>query len=381
MSARAGLPGSTALSRRDGALILAGWLALGLLESVKAWINSQFSGRPVALGTALVGNVPWWLAWAALTPLVVAAARRWRLDGRGAAAFGAHLAVSALLAALHHVAVGTLFYLTNSRGSTVPWTGGPMTLGLQLRIFFNGYFVLNVLTYWAALAGYYALEYRKRARAGELRAARLESDLHQARLEALRMELHPHFLFNTLNTVASLVEQQRYDDAVRMLAQLGDLLRSTLDQGREHRIPLDRELTFLELYLEIVRIRYSDRLRVEVSVDDAAREALVPTLILQPLVENAVRHGVAQRTGPGRIGIEARRENGSVELVVSDHAEGPPAAPSAGPGRGIGLANTRQRLEQLYGASASLRMEPLGDGAGTRVVVVLPFTAPGALEA
>jgi len=378
------MPGDleTPLTRRDQLLCLAGWTLLGLLESGKAWLNFRLTGRPAGLTTVLIGNMPWWLAWAALTPLVIAAARRWRLDRGGAPAAAVHLFVSALVATLHHLAVGALFYWTNTRGTTVPWGPEPvpMTLVLQLRIIFTGYFVLNLTTYWAALGGYYAIEYYRRVRDGEARAARLESDLHQARLEALRMELNPHFLFNTLNTVASLVEQQRHDDAVRMLAQLGELLRTTLDHGRDHQIALERELEFLGIYLEIVRTRYSDRLRVEVAIDEEARGALVPTLILQPLVENAVRHGVARRTGPGRITVGARCEAGRLELTVADHGQGPAILADQGRrGNGIGLANTRRRLEQLYGAAASLVLEPLAGDLGSRVTVGLPLSSAGSI--
>ncbi len=370
------------LSARERSLILGGWIGLGLLETGKACLNRLLSGQPAGVLAALVGNLPWWLMWAGLTPVVIAAARRWRLDRGGARPFAAHGALGVALATLHLLVVGTLFYLTTTRGTTVPYGGQEyaMTIPIQLRILFSGYFVLNLLTYGAVLGAYHALEYRHRVREEEMRAVRLESDLHQARLEALRMELHPHFLFNTLNTVASLVEQQRYDDAVLMLARLGELLRTTLDHGGDQQVPLERELEFLEIYLEIVRTRYSDRLSVELAVAPDTRGALVPTLILQPLVENAVRHGVALRTGPGRIVVAARRDDGRLELTVADRAEGTAVAAGSPRGNGIGLANTRRRLEQLYGPAASLRLEPLEEGAGTRVTVGLPFVAIAAVE-
>jgi anti-sigma regulatory factor (Ser/Thr protein kinase) len=365
-------------SRRVQALVLGGWLALGLLESAKTYLDLRLSRQSPSWTAALTGDMPWWLAWAALTPLVVAAARHWRLDSGGLRVFAAHTLGSVLVATAHNLVVGTIFYFTTSQGTEVGYRGEfyPMTLAIQLRMLFLGYFVVNVLTYWAIAGGYYALEYYRRTREGEMRAVRLEADLHQARLEALRMELNPHFLFNTLNTVASLVEQQRYDGAVRMLARLGDLLRTTLDHADDQQIVLTRELEFLEIYLEIVRTRFCDRLTVDLAIDRDTRAALVPTLILQPLVENAVRHGVAQRTGPGRITVSARHSDGRLELSVTDRAEGAAVVEGAGhdrPGNGIGLANTRRRLEQLYGGAGSVRLEPLGDGRGSLVTVSLPF--------
>jgi two-component system LytT family sensor kinase len=378
----------TRLSPRDRLLIFAAWALLGLLETAKAYLNQRLIGEPGDWARAAVGNMPWWLMWAALTPVVIALARRFRLD-RGARSLAIHGLASVGLALVHHAVVGTLFYLTRTQGMTVMIAGEPrtMTLSLQLWSFFFTFFMLNLVTYWAALGAYYALEFHHRAREGELRAARLEADLHQSRLDALRMELNPHFLFNTLNTIAALVERGQQGSAVAMLARLGELLRTTLEKGSDPEVPLERELEFLEIYLEIVGTRFSDRLRVETDVAPGIRGAMVPTLILQPLVENAVRHGVAKRPGRGKITIGAREVEGSLELSVVDSAEGAApadsshrageepqaAAGSADRGVGLGLDNTRRRLSQLYGAAARLRLEPLPQGQGTVVTVSLPL--------
>jgi hypothetical protein len=368
------------LSRRDHALIVASWTGLGLLESVKAAFNARLLGQPIEWGPILLSNMPWWLAWAALTPLVFALGRRVRLDQGGGGAVAVHLAAAAALAILHHVVVGTLYYYTQTRGVQIMIAGAlrTMTLQLQLWNFFFGYFVLNVVTYWAALGAYYALVFHRQVRDGEVRAARLEADLHAARLDALRMELNPHFLFNTLNTIAALVEREDRRPAVTMLARLGELLRTTLEQGSDPEVPLERELEFLGIYLEIVSTRFSDRLRVETAIGPGVRGAMVPTLILQPLVENAVRHGVAQRPGQGRIVIGARKAEAGLELTVLDCAEPaeasvPPAGDESGRSRGVGLENTRRRLAQLYGAAAALRLDPLPRGNGTLVTVSLPL--------
>jgi two-component system LytT family sensor kinase len=381
------------LSRRDRVIVLAVWTALGLLESAKAYLNGQLNGRSLGWGTVLVGNMPWWLAWAVLTPVMVALARRARLDRGGGRAVAVHGLASVALALIHHLVVGVLYYFTRTRGTDVMVAGQlqPMTLEIQLWNFFFAYFVLNVLTYWAAIGAYYALEFHRQVKDGEVRAARLEADLHEARLDALRMELNPHFLFNTLNTIAALVERGQHEAAVAMLARLGELLRTTLERGSDPQVPLERELEFLAIYLDIVRTRFSDRLQVETTVAPEVRRALVPTLILQPLVENAVRHGIARRPGQGRIAILAREHGGALQLVVTDracHRGEPGSSASFAPIRdsrddrpagsnGIGLANTRRRLSQLYGSAATLRLDPLPQGEGTVVTVSLPLALTG----
>jgi two-component system, LytTR family, sensor kinase len=376
----------TQLSRRDRLLIFASWTALGLLETAKGYLNARMLGRPGDWAVAALDNMPWWLMWAALTPLVIGLARRFRLD-QGLRALVVHALASGGLALVHHVVVGTLYYFTRSQVMQVMVGGELRTLTLPLLLwnFFFSFFMLNLVTYWAALGAYYALEYHRRARDGEVRAARLEADLHEARLDALRMELNPHFLFNTLNTIAALVERGQQGRAVAMLARLGELLRTTLEKGSDPEVPLERELEFLEIYLEIVGTRFSDRLRVETTVAPEIRGAMVPTLILQPLVENAVRHGIARRPGRGRITIGAREVAGTLELTVVDCAEngaiGHPEsseesslpASETGTRVGIGLDNTRRRLAQLYGAAARLRLDPLPRGEGMVVTVFLPL--------
>jgi LytS/YehU family sensor histidine kinase len=193
----------------------------------------------------------------------------------------------------------------------------------------------------------------------------------EARLNALRMELHPHFLFNTLNAISGLVRRREIDAAVRMLARLGELLRVTLERGSVQQVPLERELSFLRLYLEIERIRFHDRLGVDFEVDPEVLDALVPTLILQPLVENAVRHGVARLSGPGRVGVRAARQDGKLILQVADTGAGFQAG-NGGTRLGVGLSNTRARLEQLYGADAAMMLDN-GPAGGALVTVTLPY--------
>jgi signal transduction histidine kinase len=368
--------GAARFTQRERMTVLAIWTGLGLAESAKAWISTRLAGQPLGWQTVLLGNMPWWLMWAGLTPPTIALARRLRPDAGWPAFAAGHATAAALLSIVHHVIVGALYYYTRTRGTVLPMGGRlvEMTLVRQFSNFFALYFTLNLLTYFAIVAAYYGLEYYKRYRAGELRAARLEAGMQRARLEALRMELNPHFLFNTLNAVAGLVRRNEGSQAVNMLARLSELLRTTLEEGDDPEVPLDRELELLRNYLDIERIRFGDRLKVEVTADPTARTALVPPLILQPLVENAVRHGVAKHSGRGHIEVRASSRDGVLELSVVN--TGPPAlafASVSDPERsGIGLANTRQRLAELYGAQGSLTFEAL-TGGGARAVIRLPL--------
>ncbi|MGH7446930.1 MAG: sensor histidine kinase, partial [Longimicrobiales bacterium] len=318
------------------------------------------------------------LMWAALTPLIIALARSVRPE-RGWLTFGlVHFPAAMLFSLVHHAVVGFLYYLTHTRGAMVP-AGGEivaMTPVLQIRVIFAGYFILNLLTYFAVLAAYYGHEFYKRHREGELRAARLEASMHRARLAALRMELNPHFLFNTLNAVAGLVRRQDNPGAVRMLARLAELLRATLEQGTDPEVPLEKELELLSTYLEIERIRFGTRLEFDVSADSSARTALVPPMILQPLVENAVKHGVARQAGPARVRVQAVARGDDLVLCVTNTGPQNPMAASAepGPNGGIGLANTRQRLVELYGSRAELVLEATADG-GASATIRLPLHA------
>lgn len=355
--------------------VLGIWLGLGLLESAKAYVSRTVTGGQPDLVSVVVGNLPWWLAWAAFTPLVVHMARTFLFEDGRLRAASAHLTAAVVLSLLHHLLVGVLFYLTNTRGSILPMGGRliEMTPLRQFQLFFSTYFVLNVLTYAAVLAAYLGFQFYRRYRAGELRAARLEADMHLARLEALRMELNPHFLFNSLNAVAGLVRIGQNGAAVEMLARLGRLLRTTLARDGDLEVELERELELLRVYLEIEEVRFGGRLTVDFDVEEATRRAAVPPLLLQPLAENAIRHGIARRPGPGRLTVSARSDDASLVLAVRDTGSGEAAN---GPVReedrsGVGLANVRSRLAELYGSSAGLTLEADPEG-GTVATVRIP---------
>ncbi|MFI5232901.1 MAG: sensor histidine kinase [Gemmatimonadales bacterium] len=227
--------------------------------------------------------------------------------------------------------------------------------------------VVPVLFDFAAITGVaHALRYYREVRDRERAAAELKAQLVQARLDVLRGQLHPHFLFNGLNAAATLMHED-VNAADRMLTELGDLLRTSLERSQAE-ITLGEELDLASRYLAIMQHRFSDRLRVRSSVDDSVRGALVPTLLMQPLLENALEHGIARRPGVGIVEIAARRENGALLVSVTDDGPGPPDSLSSG----IGLSNTRARLEQLYGSGAALVLES-ADGIGARAIVRIPY--------
>lgn len=345
--------------------ILAFWTAMGLVESSKGYVSLQLRGVETSWPSVLVGNMPWWYAWGVLTPGIFWLAARWRLDRTvWKPALLVHFIAALVVSFAHLAAVGVLFYLTHTRGS-----GFVHSIPEQIRLFIDSYLAVNVLTYFAVVGAYYAIDFARRYREREVTAARLEARMQEARLAALRMELNPHFLFNALNAVAGLVRRREHDAAVDALARIGELLRRTLDRQATHESPLEEELDFLRRYLEIERIRFHDRLVIREEIDPAVLGALVPTLILQPLVENAVRHGVARIPGPGRITLAADRVADELQLTVRDTGGG-----FEGNGRrgGIGLANTRARLAQLYGERGRLETRTRPEGGG-EVVVTLPW--------
>jgi LytS/YehU family sensor histidine kinase len=234
-----------------------------------------------------------------------------------------------------------------------------------------------VLTYWLVLGIQYALRYYSRFREREkealrlqLHAAGLQTQLARAQLSALKNQLQPHFLFNTLNAIVVLVRQQRGRQAEEMLGHLGDLLRCVLEDVDAQEVPLRRELEYLQLYLSIEKVRFQDRLTVKITTEPELLMAAVPHLVLQPIVENAIRHGIGRSSTAGQIRISARRIESALEIQVEDDGPGLPA--NFFEGRGIGLTNTRSRLMQLYGDAPRLTIEN-GARGGVIVTMLVPY--------
>lgn len=360
--------------RRDLPLILVGWGAVGVLFALHTWLTYRAHGRATPFAHAAAWSLAEWATWAVLTPAVFALCRRAPLAGeRWPLALGAHLVAGvafgagqvALELGLDRVLVALL---RDPAASVTTWlSDAAATSSASFGYLFTRKIGFDYAVYWAIVLAGHALSYVRLSRHRELRAERLRRELATARLEALRAQLRPHFLFNTLNAVSELVHEDP-EAADRMLTELGVLLRASLADDAGETVPLERELELLDAYLAVQRRRMGARLRVRREVDPATLGVAVPLLLLQPLVENAVRHGLAGREGGGTVRIAARLEDGELVVEVDDDGEGPP---DAGVREGVGLRNTRRRLEALWGSGAELRVEGAPE-RGTRVRVRLP---------
>ena len=346
---------------------------IGLLEATQVYFMSARAGRPLSWTRSVGATMPSWFVLAALVPFVVAIARRFPLDTlRRPSTVIAHLIASIAYSLLNLIIAGWI-------SDFVLYDGMAVGFLTNLWRLIGQYFTMVMVQYFSVVGVYYAFMYNKRYREKERAAAELavrtsllEASLSRANLEALRMQLNPHFLFNTLNTVSVLALKGEKQRVSRMVSRLSDLLRLSLENDRQT-LSLREELEFLDRYLEIEQVRFKDRLSVTVDVDPAAYDAEVPSLLLQPIVENAVKYGFSQTIGPGEICIECRIDGDMVEINVSDTGPGLPESRAQSASTGVGLANTRARLDQLYGGNYTLELTNRPEG-GARVCVRFPFT-------
>ncbi|MFN8651522.1 MAG: histidine kinase [Gemmatimonadales bacterium] len=351
--------------------LLALWTIPALISTAQSWLLLNAEQQQQALWRQLATQVPLWWYWVAATPVIAWLLRRFPLEqGLTGAAVAVHLGSATVSAVLHSAltaTLGRLFAVPPPGEVSPPWT--TWWLG-----YLRSRFTFEVLIYLLVLSALLAITWYRRLRERELASSKLEAALSDAELRALKMQLHPHFLFNTLHAISVLIRENP-PAAQRTVTLLGDLLRSTLANPGVQQVSLREELTFLRPYLEIEEIRFQDRLRIRLEIDPAVEQALVPNLILQPLVENAVRHAVEPQTGAGTVVVRARADGAVLELSVLD--DGPGLAAVSGNGHGIGLSNTRARLEGLYGSAGTLRLEPRAEG-GLAVTIRLPLTIQGA---
>lgn len=355
----------------DTALAFLAATAVGLVEAT-AYIGYALSegGLELGVGGVLVRVVPRWWLWAAFTPVIA-----WTVRGRdhwsGARALAGRLVLPGIGLSLAHLALWALF-----RHAIDASQLAYLADFTRLAVNFLALDFVTFLAIAAVLRGRDLLQgirERERERADlAVRNSNLQARLAEARLQALASQLRPHFLFNALNAVSELVHQDPAE-AERLVARLGDLLRLVLDRTERHEVTLAEELEIVGAYLDIERSRFRGRLDAEIRVDPRALGALVPTLSIQPLVENAVRHGVERDRGAGRVTLRAGVEGAELRISVADDG---PGAERDSVRDGIGLANTRSRLAELYGPRGDLRLEP-GPGGGAVAVLTLPLRRGG----
>ena len=347
-------------------LHVGGWAAFGLAMAV---------GRAGEMGLAFI--VATEVGFAVLAALVSAAMRQVYVRfGLGTTAPARTVALALAVSYVGAVVWTLTFYgymhgvapalLSAVTGTSVP----PLRSGAVLD---------GTVFHWAILLGWTALyvgaQYYAALQDERVRAVQAEAHAHRARLQALRYQLNPHFLFNALNGVSTLVTEERTREATDMLAELSDFLRLTLERDDEAEVPLADEVEFVRRYLAIEQVRFGDRLRVAVDVEPGVLAAPVPALVLQPLVENAVKYAVAPREAGGRIAVEARRDGEALLLAVSDDGPGLGSGDGAADGLGVGLANVRDRLREQYGDEGRVEATR-AEGGGLRVELRLPLRAP-----
>jgi two-component system LytT family sensor kinase len=337
------------------------WTVFGLMAGIQVWISMITHGHsvPWLLGYYLLV----WIAWLAPTYFIVQLTRRFSVIAPRPRTIAIHVAAATVIAVLHSLyEIGLMVWMRPYDRMTADLSDLDVGQILFSRL------PMEWILYCLVLGGVLAFEYYQRYHERALRAAQLERSLVDAKLHALELQLQPHFLFNTLNGIAGLVRTNHREQAVTMIAGLADLLRYSLDHAGRQRVSLAEEIDMLARYLEIEKARFPDRMSFRIALADDARRAAVPILILQPLAENAVRHGIARTAAAGTIELEANRVGERLHIRMRNSG-----TLDAAPVEGIGLKNTRERLANLYGDGAHFSVTAMnGD---VLAVLDLPFTA------
>lgn len=341
---------------------LAIWTAVAVVFAIQSSLTGGLGDGPsFGIFTYLRWSMIQWYTWAALAPTVFRLAERYPVR----APFRLRGLVAQLVAS-----VGVTF-LAMMVGGMVSTLFEPSGFGQQLWYFLAQHFATGLLTYWALFAIHQAMHFHAEKNRREVEASRLATELAQSRLLALKSQLQPHFLFNTLHAIITLLDEDKVS-AEDMLLRLSDLLRAFLEDYDGQEISLRQELTLIELYLGIQRTRFKDRLTTQIYIAPDTLDCAVPSLILQPIVENAIRHGIGQRVGSDNIEIESRREGDTLCIDVRNRNSTLAAGPADSAGHGIGLSNTRLRLKELYGDAAEVRLDMIWpEGVACRIRI--PF--------
>jgi len=339
------------------------WTGIGLAFAAQFYVSSIKAGQPISWPSAVLWSLGDWYVWALLSIVVLKLARRFPLEGKQWAVCLAIHVCGSLVASVTYIVV---------RAGLARWQGQLRGQPADFLEVFSSLLVktlfFNALIYWVIVSVAHALNYYRRYRERELRASELERNLTAAKLKSLQMQLNPHFLFNTLHAISALMHKD-VNAADRMISRLSGLLRRALDSSEAQEVPLHQEIDFLRRYLEIEQTRFGDRLEVRFDVANDTSDLLVPNLVLQPLVENAIKHGIEPHARRGIVEINTRRQDNRLLLEVRDNGGGLADEYD----ERIGLANTRSRLEELYGSEHSFSIETSASG-GVTAKITIPAT-------
>lgn len=348
--------------------IVAVWSGIALFDAAETVVGMRADGMHHAWGRLFLSELLCWLPFALMTPLILRLGRKYpptrlRPFSTWAVHLGTCLAMNTLEAAWTAWLTWTLnpFAMSSSHG----------TYGQILFTKFYGALVLSTMLYAAILAVGHMLDARERLAWAQTETARLNEQLSKAQLEALRRQIEPHFLFNALNSIAGLVREKKNDAAVSMIARLSEFLRRVTEASDRQLVPLAEEMEFLDKYLEIQKVRFAERMQLSVDVPRELLPAQVPSLLLQPLVENAIKHGIAKRAQGGEIRVSAARNNGTLTIKVYNDGPGIRAGWESAQS-GVGIANVRTRMQGLYGPGFGLHVRNEAPG-GVEVAVTVPY--------
>ena len=361
-------------------LAFVGWMLVGMSFTLNYYLFADhyvaLFQKPPTLKEMLVWELPYWLLWFAMSPLIFSLTKRFRIqrDNWNDTVL-VHLLSCFFIAILHravYLLVGWMLHVAFYNEFT--------SLSDLFRFLFLFNLPTGFLSYGTIFLICVAFDYYSRYVEEEVKAAALKAQLAEAQLQALKMQLQPHFLFNTLNSISALLDED-VDAADEMLARLGDFLRITLENSGAQTVTLQEELEFLRRYLDIEKVRFQDRLQVHFAIEPPTLAAKVPNLILQPLIENAIRHGIAERIEGGQIEVRASLTGDTLRLQVSDDGAGINADSLNGNGRkeGVGLANTRARLARVYGEEHHFTLEAAPEH-GTLATIEIPFISDEIVE-
>ena len=361
-------------------LVSAVWIAPAVFATISRILQARLDGDPPPRVDELLWTGGDWLVYALLTPPIFYVTRRWpivrpRLAGRA----GLHIVFATLFCIawavsgkLLQLGLGLIFRRDDVRKYIAEHGGNAWQIaGTDILGWIFMTLPFGVVVYFCITGIAHAIRYFVEANEREVQMSRLNEQLTAARLSALQSRLNPHFLFNSLNTIAVLTRDGHTVAATRVVEQLSDVLRSTLGHAQSSEVPLEDELDLVRQYLAVEQARFPDRLRPEFHVDPATLSAAVPSFAVQHLVENAIRHGIARRTDAGRVTVRTRRDGAALEVVVTD--DGPGIEPGAADRHGHGLEHTRERLHTLYpGGLASIEVTPAPEG-GTSARLRIPY--------